>query len=131
MAQALRNRFNGNKQEVLEYVGRYGISEAMNKYGVSGYLAMRKWVTEETGDENYGINPKFTKLTPRAGESLFEEFLERFANWIVNTKAPLEAKVKEQDKTIKELRAQLQFYQKPEIEKVENKLITIMERCIN
>lgn len=60
MAQSLRQRFNGNSGEVLDYARRFGICKAMEEYGVKDYLSMQTFLasmapgeTFNAGSENY------------------------------------------------------------------------------
>ena len=57
--KSLAKRFAANKKEVLDYTKRWGIFKAMDEFNVRDYIAMRRFLKEATGNENYGVNPRF------------------------------------------------------------------------
>ncbi len=83
MAIALRKRLNGNKVEFLEYVGKYGIFGAMNKYDIKDYIAARKFLTEEGKDENFGLAPKLMQPRYESIETMLQSLVASFANYVL------------------------------------------------
>jgi hypothetical protein len=62
MGKSLESRLNGNKQEFIRDIGLHGDWTALELWkeklgGYSSYIGLRKFIEEETGDSNYGINP--------------------------------------------------------------------------
>ena len=57
--QSLAKRFKDNKKGVLDYTKRWGIHKAMDEFGVKDYIAMRRFLKEATGNENFGVSPRF------------------------------------------------------------------------
>ena len=72
-------RFDGNKQEVLDYAKRFGIHKTMDRYGARDYVCFGKWLTENAVDithSDFGI-PSLD------GEpSVFRQFFNTLADWI-------------------------------------------------
>ena len=56
MPKSLSLRFNGNRDEVVEYARSFGIGRAMDKFGVKDYLAMTRFL-KEAGGEDIVDNP--------------------------------------------------------------------------
>ena len=59
--KSLKKRFKeqGRAKEVLDYTKRWGIHKAMDEFGVRDYIAMKKYLKEATGNENFGVSPRF------------------------------------------------------------------------
>jgi hypothetical protein len=100
MAVSYRNRLNGKTEQFIEDVAKYGIWGAMERYGFKDYLAARKLILEETGDENYGIHPKLAVHQQRGIQGVLREVVAAFADYVIRT---------EKEKAL--LRQQLEAYQ--------------------
>lgn len=87
MGKSLRSRLNGNTQQFVEDVGKYGIWSSMEKYGLKDYLAARKIVLEETGDENYGLRPKLAPYNEGGIKGVLREMVSAFADYVVKSEA--------------------------------------------
>lgn len=120
--QSLKSRFNWQKAEVLECVKNFGIHEAMQRYQVLDYLAMIRWVKEQTGEANYGTTPKFN---PASNHGLLDQLVEKFASYV----ARKEAQIERYEERIAELEKKLTYYQAFEIGQVEPKVISVIEAC--
>lgn len=118
--QSLKARFNGQKEEVLNCVRNFGVHEAMRRYQVLDFVAMVKWLKEETGEVNYA--PKFN---PASNEGLLDQLVEKFASFV----ARKEAKIQRQDEHIAELEKKLAYYEAFDISFIEPKLISVIEAC--
>ena len=90
--QSLKAKFNGNCQEVLDFIGTYGVFAGMTKYQVKDYAAMRNWLKEVTGDENFGISPKFDTYP---GETAFDKLAKALCKTIWEVMADNERLQKE------------------------------------
>lgn len=117
MPQSLKSRFNGNKEEVLAYTKTYGRGPAMRKYDIRTYTSFKDWLEEETGDENYGINPT---IRPD-GQPLGDQVLNAFLKYVSESKIGLEALKAENELLRERLR----------IRKLENEkqAIPVLEAC--
>lgn len=115
-------------KEVVEYAGNYGDWQASRRYNC-GYLAMRRFLTEETGDGDYGTNPKYKPLTTTPGKTVVEEAMERIEHWIKNKEIALEEKVAQQNEYIKLLEMELKNYRAKQADDIEAGLIKLMEVC--
>lgn len=83
MAQSLRKRLNGDMPEFLEYTRRYGVWSAMEKWKFRDYVAVRKILTEETGDESFGLRPVIRPDYEGGFEGMVREFVQAFANYVI------------------------------------------------
>ncbi|MBA7598126.1 hypothetical protein ES703_05136 [subsurface metagenome] len=84
MAQSIRKRLDGNLPQFLEDVKRYGRWEAMSRWNLEkSYLPVSRIILEETGDENFGLNPTAGSYVREGIQGLLREFVASFANYIV------------------------------------------------
>lgn len=84
MPQSIRKRLDGNLPQFLEDVRRYGRWEAMRRWKLEkSYLPVSRIILEETGDENYGLNPTAGSYVREGVQGLLREFVAAFANYIV------------------------------------------------
>lgn len=104
MGQSLAAKFQNNQDEVLAYTRMYGQMQACERFQVS-YLAFHDWLKKVTGDENYGLGPQVGRQT---GENLDSQLVQRFADYVIKTKALLDAK----DERIVLLESRLKTYEK-------------------
>ena len=118
--QSLKARFNGQTGEILDCVRNFGVHEAMRRYGVQDYLAMVKWIKQETGEVNYA--PKFN---PASNQGLLDQLVEKFAGYV----ARKEAQIERQDERIAELEKKLTYYQTFEVNFIESKLLSVIQAC--
>jgi hypothetical protein len=130
MGTALKNRLNGNKQDFLNDVKRYGEFRALNKWSekLGGYhdiLGLHKFLKEETGDENYGAGGEFAPLNSQANDTVLDVFISKFKDYILKT----DAKMRQQEDRIQMLQRQLAAYQNIEVDKVESELGSAIEMC--
>jgi protoporphyrinogen oxidase len=110
--QSIRKRLNGNLPEFLEDVKTLGKWGAMEKWGLEkSYLAVMRIITEETGDENFGINPSARSYLGGGIQGLLRELVSAFADYVIHTE------IKN-----RELRAQLDAY-RAESEKGERQVV--------
>ena len=84
MAQSLKARFDGNSQEVLRDAELYGRNYAMDKWNVKDYLAFCRYLASETGNPNFGLNPKFN---PAYGQDLGEQIITAFRSYVLRSEA--------------------------------------------
>ena len=88
MAQSIRKRLDGNLPQFLEDVKRYGRWEAMRRWGLErSYIPVAKIILEETGNENYGLNPTAGSYVTEGIQGLLREFVAAFANYIIRKEA--------------------------------------------
>ena len=86
MAKSIRQQLDGNLPDLVEDVRRYGIWGALEKWGLEkSYLPVRKIILEETGDENFGVNPAAGSYTRGGIKGLLREFISAFADYVVKT----------------------------------------------
>jgi len=131
MAQKLDKRLEGEGhdiKEVVEYAGKYGVFHTCTKYQ-AGYEAMRRLVIEQTGDENYGKSPQFTRLTTTPGKTMVEEFFSRLEDCIKNKILKMEAKIARQNEYIELLELELKNCRDRQIDDIEAGLIRVAEAC--
>jgi len=77
MAQSLKNKFNGNRQEVLDYVQKYGRFKAMLEYGVNDYGCFSSWVVDATKDQNFGLNPTLSSNRVPSIDDVIQAFIRK------------------------------------------------------
>lgn len=122
--QSYAKRFDGNREEVLRDVKRYGVFRAMEKYGIKDYKAFSKFVREQTGEPNFGINPTIGALGGAGNNTLLEQFVQAFKNCVARMEADSRAK----DERIAELERLLECYQRGEITTLEEGLVPLLEK---
>ena len=98
--KSVKERLTGQEKEVLKVAETYGRFQAMTKYGIKDYIAFSRWIEEETGDKNFGDNPK---IRYTAGQSLGMQLMDAFLSKISH----YEAQVKELREENEYLRLQL------------------------
>lgn len=88
MAQSIRKRLDGNLPQFLEDVKRYGRWEAMRRWGLEkSYLPVSRIILEETGNENFGLNPTAGSYVREGIQGLLREFVAAFAGYIIRKEA--------------------------------------------
>jgi len=80
MPQSLSKRLNGNKEAFLKDVERFGDWEALSRWedrldGYHDYIGLRRFLYEETHDENFGRNPTATSYLRGGIHGLLREFI--------------------------------------------------------
>jgi hypothetical protein len=87
MAKSIRKRLEekGQLKQFIEDVGIYGIWVAMDKYGFKDYLAVKRLIVEETGNQSYGDNPKLASYHSHGIQALLREVVAAFANYVVES----------------------------------------------
>jgi len=83
MGKSLESRLNGNKADFIRDIGLYGDFEALELWkekldGYSSYIGLRKFVTEQTGNSNYGIAPVHGGSNPK---STFKQFIAAWSEF--------------------------------------------------
>lgn len=68
--KSLHTRLDPIKDRVLRFTELFGRVRAMEEFGVSTYDRFSNWLTEVTGNENFGLNPKFGH---RSGQGILNE----------------------------------------------------------
>jgi len=122
---SLEKRFNGNSQEVLNYTKTWGMWKAMYKYGVRDSIAMRRWLTKKTGDENYGTHTTLSTSNGAHNGSWADQLLEAFLHKV----SAMETKNERLEQEIELLRTKLDYYETQEKGHLENKAALLLERC--
>jgi len=122
MAQSLRKRFNGNKEEVIEYTRLWGRHKAMDKYEVKDYLAFSKFIESETGDSNLGIS---TTLGGAGNNTWAEDLLDAFVNKV----SKMEARKQQLESELHQTQLELEYYKGQQALRIEPKISQVMERC--
>lgn len=106
MGMSLKQRFNGNSQEVLEYARQFGIWKAMEQYEVKDYVAMLNFLQAmapgETFNEGHSDYDAFA--TPKA----FDYMVEATQRYI----AKLEVKIQQRDEEIARLKSENENFKK-------------------
>ena len=121
--QSYEKRFNGNRQEVLDYTRTWGIWKAMSKFDVKDYGAFRKWLRGQTDDENFGLHPVSTGLGGSGGNNILQTFVQEFADYVDRARD----KERAMDEEIKHLRTQLEYYKARDMGIIEAQLMPVME----
>jgi len=84
MAQSIRSRLDGNLPQFLEDVRKFGLWPAMEQWELEkSYLAVRKIVLEETGDENFGLHPATGSYANQGIRGFLREFVVAFADYTI------------------------------------------------
>lgn len=123
--QSYEKRFNGNKEELLRDVRRYTAFGAMRKHGIKDYVSFRKWLTEITGDENFGLNPTIGALGGTGNNTVLEQFVQAFKDCVARMEADSRAK----DERIAQLERIIECYKRGEITTLEESLVPLLEKC--
>lgn len=105
MAQSLKNKFNGNRQEVLDYVQKHGRFKAMLEFKVNDYGCFSSWVVDATKDQNFGLNPTLNQNHLPSIDDVVLAFMR---------------KVEQLQREKAELREKLKFYEADDSEKQEH-----------
>lgn len=99
--QSLHTRLDYQKDQVLKFIGLFGRSHAMEEFGVADYSRFSEWIKEVTGNEHFGLNPKF-------GANGSQGVLNQVAIKMVRTLLDLQAENKELRKENEILKLELQ-----------------------
>lgn len=84
MAISTREKLDGNLPEFLEDVRRLTLWPALEKWGLeASYLPVRKIITEETGDENFGLPKAGTSYATDGIKGLLRELVATFADYAI------------------------------------------------
>lgn len=79
--ESIRKRLDGNIPKFLEDVKRYGRWQAMDRWSLEkSYLAVAKIIIEETGDENFGLNPTSGSYLSGGLRGLLRESIQMLAD---------------------------------------------------
>ena len=100
MAKSLKDRFNGNAQEVIKDTKTYGWDYAMRKQGVKDCIVFDNWYKDETGRSVFKTKPLYPVSS---GEDMGKQLIEGFANYVLG----MEAVGKQREERIKFLEYQL------------------------
>ena len=117
---SLRNRFNGQTQEILEYTEVFGRWEAMKKYHVS-MEAFDRWLLSEGKDEDFGNIPKLNQVDKSLGEQLLEAVISKVARE--------EAKNTKLTERIALLERQLDFIRENRHRKSQEQALNLYQLC--
>lgn len=129
MAKLLRKQFEEkgvDPREVVSFAGMHGEMAACGEYG-TGYLSMRRFLTDETGDENFGAGSKLKQINPPLNKTVIEEVCDRLEAWVKNRVISLEAEIALKDEMIKQKDAELARYKGREVGKLEKGLAPVIE----
>jgi len=130
MAQSLKNRFNGNTQEVLQYTRLFGQRAAMLKFKHPGTvcldgIAFRGWLKDVAGDENYGLNPQMSGLNIPRGQNPIEYVFSRLADSMVDLKGQLA----EKNERIKSLEDEVAVLTESQTSHITSGLLAVLQVC--
>lgn len=123
--KSIRQRLDGHRDDFLRDAKLWGIPKTMTKYGFKDYVAVKKYVIEETGDENYGLRPQLGSINSSDSDNALEVFIQKFADFVVRK----EAEVKRKDERIELLETRLSYYEKQDMSVIEDGLVSVMEAC--
>jgi len=92
MGIALRNRLNGNKQDFLNDVRRFGRFDALNMWrerldGYHDLIGLEKFLMEETHDRNFGEVNEINPLITSTGDIDCGKLMDSIAECIFKVKA--------------------------------------------
>ena len=122
MPLSLKARFNGNKEEVIEYTRLWGRGKAMDKYGVKDYLAFSKFVEGETSNTNFGVSHT---LGGAGNNTWAEDLLDAFVNKV----SKMEARKQQLESELHQTQLELEYYKGQQALRIEPKISQVMERC--
>lgn len=127
MAISLEKRLKGKEDEVIRTFKSLGWSQAMDLYSVRDPLAFWKWL------ERHGIN-RYAPLPPGTSYSLAVNeasipLIDRVSQRLADKYSKLKAEIERKDKTIKELRRQLDGYKLNDHERYARQLLKLLEVC--
>lgn len=88
MAKSLRSRLNSNAEAFLRDVETYGDWHALDMWkdrldGYHDYLGLRRFILDETHDENFGRNPKLTTYYTGGLRGALRELVAAFADHVI------------------------------------------------
>jgi len=86
--KSLAGRFKdeGVTKNVLECAEKWGVFPAMTEFGVQDYGAMKRFLKEETGNENFGINPRFGGFGGKGDRDLFKVVRQKLEDKLAEIK---------------------------------------------
>lgn len=122
MPASLKSRFNGNKEEVIEYTRLWGKGKAMDKYGVKDYLAFSKFIEGEIGDSNFGVSPM---LSGAGNKTWAEDLLNAFVHKINQ----MEAQKQQLEKELHQAKLELEYYKGQQAMMIEPKVSQVIALC--
>lgn len=102
--KALKARFNGSGEKVVQYARQFGVGEAMREFQVKDYIAMLNFLQEEAPGEDF----QYAKggADAYAGPDAFD----RFCQAVCRTYSRMESTIEAKNKRIAELEKQLDYY---------------------
>ncbi len=122
MPISLKQRFNGQANEVVEHCKVWGRLRTMEKYGVKDYLAFSKFIEAETNNPNFGINPLLSNSGDDSwGDPLLDAILTRFRK--------MEEKERVLTEQLNRARAEVDYYKAQRALAMEPKNNQIMQIC--
>ena len=121
--KALKDRFNGNSGEVVNYARRFGVFPAMRKYGVKDYIAMLKYLKGQAPGEDFQASQ--VDVDSFGGPDAFDKLLER----MLAKFSRMEASNKAKDARIAELERQVEYYKGIQSPMTLPKVEAIFEYC--
>ena len=110
--QSLRNRFNGNSQEVVDYARTMGIWKAMEKYQVKDYIAFTNFLEEQT------VNNDFAICATTSNDSWAEKLLDAF----IKKLSKMEAENQSLKEELHRLNLELEYHKYHQALRVEPKV---------
>jgi len=122
MPTSLKRKFNGNKEEVIEYTRLWGRFKAMDKYEVKDYLAFSKFVEGETSNTNFGVSHT---LGGSGGNTWAEDLLDAFVNKV----SKMEVQKQRLESELHQTKLELEYYKGQQALRIEPKISQVMERC--
>lgn len=127
MPKSLALRLNGNKQQFLDDVKRYGQLNAMDMWSdkLGGYhdiIGLANFLEKETGDPDYGIRPTLGSLTE-------PDFFENFLATVHAALSKKEARIVELEKQIRVLKNEQEYQKAQRINRVAPQISQIMDLC--
>jgi hypothetical protein len=139
MAISLEKRLKGKEDEVIRTVKSLGWSEAMDLYDVRDPLAFQKYLASPKRKipipNMFACNGNgHALLSPNTSYSLavhdeYIPLIDRVSQRLTDRYSQLKAEIERKDKTIKELRRQLDGYKLSDHEKYARELLRLLEVC--
>lgn len=116
--KSLRVRLDPIKEEVVAYTKKFGRTAAMHNFGVRDYKCFSEWLTEVTGDANFGLNPQISLNSRQSlGDQLVAAFLRKVAD------------LETENERLREENRFLKWQLDPGREKEMGQAVTILEAC--
>lgn len=139
MAISLEKRLKDKEDEVIRTVKSLGWSQAMDLYSVRDPLAFQRWLASPKrtisipnmfacNGNGHALLPPGTSYSLAISDE-YIPLIDRVSQRLKDKHSQLKAEIEGKDKTIKELRQQLEGYRLNDHERYARQLLKLLEVC--